>query len=256
MKVTVLGSGTSHGVPMIACECAVCRSDNPKNIHQRSCLLVTADDGSNIIIDTPPEFRLMAVKHRIKRVDSVLYTHSHADHIFGLDDLRLFNWIQKQPIPLYGEQNTLNDIKRSFQYCFMETQKGGGKPQLNLHSIEPAVPLIMHGETITPLRVMHGSLPILAYKLGERAAYVTDVSYIPPETWSELVGLDTLLLDATRRQPHETHFHLAKSLEVVAALKPKRAYFVHLAHDYDYDTVNTELPDGVELAYDGLTFEA
>lgn len=198
----------------------------------------------------------MAVQNRIKRVDGVLYTHSHADHIFGLDDLRMFNWIQRQPIPLYGEQTTLDDIKRAYSYCFRETQKGGGKPQLILTPIVPGEVLKLHGLPIMPMRVMHGSLPILAYKLGEKAAYVTDVSYIPPETWDQLYGLDTLLLDATRREPHETHFHLDKALDVVSQLKPKKAYFVHLAHDYDYDEVNATLPDGVELAYDGLQFAA
>jgi phosphoribosyl 1,2-cyclic phosphate phosphodiesterase len=252
MKFTVFGSGTSHGVPMIGCSCAVCRSDNPRNHRNRSCLVVTSDNGENIVVDTPPEFRLMAIKFGLTNVDHVLYTHSHADHIFGMDDLRIFNWRRTEPIPLYAEDNVLCDIKRAFSYCFTETQKGGGKPQLDLHSVMPGDLLNLAGIEIRPLRVMHGNVPILAYKFGQKVAFVTDVSHIPEETWEQLYGLDYLFLDAVRRQPHETHFHLDKSLEVVAALKPKQAYFVHLSHDYDHDVTNAELPDGVELAYDGL----
>ena len=252
MKFTVLGSGTSHGVPMIACDCRVCRSANPKDSHDRSCLLVESAAGTSIVVDTPPEFRLLAVRHRLRRVDAVLYTHSHADHIFGLDDIRMYNWLQKGPIPLIGEQDTIDTIATAFRYCFVETQKGGGKPQLELIASRPGEPFDIGGVSVLPLRVMHGNVPILAYKFGARAAYVTDVSSIPDETWPHLVDLDLLYLDATRKAPHETHFHLARSLEVIEALRPQKAYLIHLAHDYLYDEDNAALPSGVELAYDGL----
>lgn len=252
MKFTVLGSGTSHGVPMIGCDCRVCRSDNPRDRHNRSCLLVTTDDGSNIIVDTPPEFRLMAIKYDVRRVDAVLFTHCHADHIFGLDDIRIYNWRQRTAIPLLGEQECLDVIASAYRYCFVETQKGGGKPQLDLTPVQAGVPFHLHGVTIRPLRVLHGRLPIVGYKFGQKAAFVTDVSEIPEETWPHLYNLDCLFLDATRRLPHETHFHLEKSLEVVAELKPRQAYFIHLAHDYFYEEDNASLPAGVALAYDGL----
>ena len=256
MKFTVLGSGTSHGVPMIACDCRVCRSTNPRDRRDRSCLLVTTGEGRNLVVDTPPEFRLMAIKYRVDRVDAVLYTHSHADHIFGLDDIRMYNWRQREAIPLIGEQCTLDVIARAYEYCFVESQKGGGKPQLDLIPIEAGVAINLHGVDVLPLRVLHGRLPILGYKFGQNVAFVTDVSFIPEETLPQLCNLDVLLLDATRIQPHETHFHLDKSLEVIAQLKPKRAFLVHLAHDYLYAEDNDKLPSGVELAYDGLEFEA
>lgn len=255
MKFTVLGSGTSHGVPMIACDCSVCLSDNQKNKRFRSCLLVTADNGSNIVVDTPPEFRLAAIQHKITRVDSILYTHSHADHIFGLDDVRIFNWIKKGALPLYAESATLKDIDRAFRYCFIKTQLGGGKPQLTPTEIKPGDVLNLHGVLVTALRVMHGNLPIVGYKFGERAAFITDVSFIPDETMQQLQNLDLLFLDATRIEPHPTHFHLDKAIETAQALAPKQTYFVHLAHDYDHDEVNKTLPKGIQLAYDGLQVE-
>jgi|SRR5579883_1606166 len=251
MKIKVLGSGTSHGVPMIGCDCSVCTSTDPKNKRNRPCLLVTTDSGANILIDTPPELRLMATRFGIGRIDAVLFTHSHADHIFGLDDLRAYNYLQEAPIPLYAEENVLADIRRIFDYCFVPTQLGGGKPELDLHAIRPNEGFQLGGMAILPLRVLHGKLPILAFKFGHKAAYVTDVSEIPQPAWDELKGLDVLLLDAVRRRPHPTHYHLEKALEVVAALKPKRAYFIHLSHDYDHAETNETLPEGVELAYDG-----
>ena len=251
MKVTVLGSGTSHGVPMIGCECAVCRSTDPRNKRLRPSILVTADDGANILVDTPPEMRLALLASQVKRLDAILYTHSHADHIFGLDDVRTFNYRTGKAMPVYAEPSVLDDLRRIYAYIFKPTQAGGGKPQVELHSIAPNQPLLLHGVDILPLRVSHGRLPILAYKFGPRFAYVTDVSAIPPETWPHLENLDLLMLDAVRRAPHETHFHLDAALETIALLQPKRTLLTHLSHDYDYAATNAELPPGVELAFDG-----
>ena len=255
MKLTVFGSGTSHGVPIIGCDCAVCSSADPRNKRNRPCLMVTTDGGAQIIVDTPQEFRQIAIAYRLRHIDAVLYTHSHADHIFGMDDLRAFNFLQGGTIPIYAQPDVLDDLQRVFRYCFVPTQAGGGKPLLELHPVHPGGRLELFGLPILPLRVFHGRLPILAYKFGSKAAYVTDVSLIPDETWPELFGLDVLFLDAVRREPHETHFHLDKALEVVRELKPKQTYFVHLSHDYDHDAMNRELPQGVELAYDGLEIE-
>ncbi len=255
MKVTVLGSGTSHGVPMIGCDCAVCTSPDPRNKRLRPSILVTGDDGANILVDTPPEMRLALIASHVRRLDAILYTHSHADHVFGLDDVRTFNYRTKTAMPVYAEPDVLDDLRRIYSYIFKATQAGGGKPQVDLHKIAPNDPLSLHGLNILPLRVCHGRLPILAYKFGARFAYVTDVSVIPPETWPHLEDLDLLMLDAVRRDPHETHFHLDQALEHIALLQPKRTLLTHLSHDYDYAATNAELPPGVELAYDGQVVE-
>jgi len=255
MKVTVLGCGTSHGVPMIGCECAVCTSSDPRNQRLRPSILVTADDGANILVDTPPEMRLAFLANQVKRLDAILYTHSHADHIFGLDDVRTFNYQTHKAMPVYAEPEVLDDLRRIYAYIFKPTQAGGGKPQVNLFPLAPEQLLTLHGTDILPLRVSHGRLPILAYKFGPRFAYVTDVSSIPPETWPHLENLDLLMLDAVRREPHDTHFHLDAALETIALLQPKRTLLTHLSHDYDYAVTNAELPPGVELAYDGQVTE-
>ena len=252
MIVTVLGSGTSHGVPMIGCGCDVCRSDNPKNRRNRPCLHVLTDDGFSILVDTPPELRITAIAHGLTRVDAVLFTHSHADHIFGLDDLRMFNWLQQQEIPIYAEAEVIEDLKRAFSYIWRPTQAAGGKPQLSLNAIAPGQMLRLGGIGIEAVRVMHGSLPILAYVFDEKLAYVTDVSEIPAESWKRLEGRRTLLLDAVRRQPHPTHYHFERAVEIARALGASETYFVHLSHDFDHDVVNAELPQGMCLAYDGL----
>ena len=240
---------------MIACECRVCRSSNPRNVHQRSCLVVETDTGANIVFDTPPEFRLAAIANRVDRVDTVVITHSHADHVFGMDDLRIFNWRRKSPIPILAEDCVLDDLRRVFRYCFVGTQAAGGKPQLDLAPIAPGESLNLFGVDVQAIRVMHGKLPILGYIFDRRVGYVTDVSAIPDDSMNLLRGLDVLFLDGVRREPHPTHFHLARSLEVIEQLKPKQAYLIHLSHEYDHATVNAELPEGVELAYDGLVID-
>ena len=240
---------------MIGCDCSVCRSTDPKNRRNRPCAMVTTDEGRVIVIDTPPELRIIALAHHLRRIDAVLYTHSHADHIFGMDDLRAFNYLQKSAIPLFGQADVLDDLRRSFLYCFVPTQAGGGKPQLVLSDITAGVPFDLFGVHVRPIAVMHGTLPILSFKLGEHCAYVTDVSRIPDESLTHLANLDLLFLDAVRYEPHSTHFHLERALQVIDELKPRRAVLVHLSHDYDHETVNRSLPDGVELAYDGLEIE-
>ena len=255
MKITVLGSGTSHGVPMIGCQCAVCTSPDTKNRRYRPAVLVTTDDDANLLVDTPPEMRLALIENHVSQMDAIFYTHSHADHIFGLDDVRTFNYRSGKAMPVYAEQGVIEDVQRIYSYIFKATQAGGGKPQIDLHTLTPGQALLLHGTSILPLRVYHGSLQILAFKFGPRFAYVTDVSRIPLETWPHLENLDLLMLDAVRREPHETHFHLAAALEVVAQLKPKRTLFTHLSHDYDHDRTNAELPPGIELAFDGQVID-
>ncbi|HZP84796.1 MAG TPA: MBL fold metallo-hydrolase [Chthonomonadaceae bacterium] len=257
MEILILGSGTSHGVPMIGCECAVCRSDNPKNKRFRPSILVRNAEHS-ILVDTAPELRLQALANDVRRVDAVLFTHTHADHIFGMDDLRRFNDLVGGEIPIYGDPQTLDDIRRIFRYVFIETQAGGGKPRLILHTIPPAFDLF--GLHIQAFYVMHGRLPVLSFRFdrpaiadtpARSAAYVTDVNLIPPDSMAKLQDLDLLILDAVRFEPHSTHFGLYQALDVIAELRPRQALLTHISHHFDHDAVNAQLPSNVALAYDG-----
>lgn len=259
MEIVILGSGTSHGVPMIGCDCTVCRSENPKNRRFRPSILVR-NQGGAILVDTTPELRLQALNADVRRVDAVLITHTHADHIMGLDDLRRFNDLADAEIPVYGDPSILEDIRRIFPYIFRETQAGGGKPRLSLHCLEPE--LTLFGLHIEPFYVLHGKLPVLSYRFeapasedrpAVRAAYVTDVSEIPASVKPKLADLDLLILDAVRFDPHPTHFGLYQALDVIAEVKPRRALFTHLSHRFDHDLVNAQLPPHAQLAFDGQT---
>ncbi|MCC6444806.1 MAG: MBL fold metallo-hydrolase [Armatimonadetes bacterium] len=252
MKVLLLGTGTSHGVPSIGCACEVCVSGDPRNWRTRCSAAVFIGE-SVALIDTAPELRLQAIHHRLHRVDAVLYTHSHADHIFGLDDVRRFNEMQGADIPVYAEPFTLEDIQRAFRYIFVPTQVGGGKPKLALNSLDSEA-FDLFGEPVRPLRVWHGAVPVTAFRFS-RFAYVTDCSAIPDETMEALAGLDVLVLDALRWRPHPTHLNIEQALEIIARLKPGKTYLTHTTHDLDYEKTNASLPKDVELAYDGLLIE-
>lgn len=251
MKVTFLGTGTSHGVPMIGCDCPVCTSSDPHNKRTRSSVFIEIN-GVNILIDTGPEMRLQALREGIGRVDAVLLTHAHADHVFGLDDIRRFNDISGKPMPCCGSAKTLECIRRIFQYVFVPTQIGGGKPQLDL--IEINNPFDIMGVNVTPIPVFHGRLPIFGYRIGD-FAYITDCSRIPESSEELLHDLDTLVLGVIRHEPHETHFCVSEALSIICKLKPKRAYFTHIAHRLEHDQTNNTLPPDVQLAYDGLKIE-
>ncbi|MBE7560359.1 MBL fold metallo-hydrolase [bacterium] len=247
-ELVVLGSGTSHGVPMIACDCPVCRSDNPKNQRTRCSVLLRKND-FYLLVDTATDFRQQALREKIPRVDAVLYTHSHADHVFGLDDLRRYNYSQPHPIPIYSRPDVLEDLERIFSYIFHPAQAGGGVPRIRLISLPG--PMRLGPFHVEPIPVFHGQLEINAYRFGD-LAYVTDVSRIPPASLERLAGVRTLILDALRYQPHPTHFNLDQAIAVVELLKPERAYFTHIAHNLDHDAVNAQLPPHIELSYDGL----
>ena len=251
---------------MIGCDCEVCRSPNPKNKRFRSSVTVTtepepggSESGKTILIDTTPELRMQSLAFDVRRVDAVLMTHAHADHIMGLDDLRRFNDLHDAEIPVYGDPATLDDIRRIYPYIFRETrQEGGGKPRLSLHPVETSFTLF--GLNVRSFYVMHGQLPVLAYRFDQPQtetqaarsfAYVTDVNYIPDEAMQKLHGLDLLILDAVRYDPHSTHFGFYQALEVIAGLKPKQALLTHLSHHFDHDAANALAPANVELAYDG-----
>jgi phosphoribosyl 1,2-cyclic phosphate phosphodiesterase len=246
LYITVLGSGTSTGVPTIGCECAVCTSSDPRDKRLRPSILIRYA-GHGILIDTTPDFRAQALRMPIERVDAILYTHAHADHILGLDDVRPFNYRQRSAIPIYAKQDTLDAIRR---YAFEPELAQTSIPKLKLHPIEDQ-PFDLFGLTITPLRVMHGAQEILGFRFGD-AAYITDQSDIPEETKEKLHNLDVLFLDALRHKPHPTHSTVAQSLKWVEELKPRRAYFTHICHDLGHVRTEATLPPCVHLAYDGL----
>lgn len=261
IKLTFLGTGTSTGVPVIGCTCPTCTSADRRDIRYRCSVLLNYSDGTgtpySILVDCTPEFRLQALRHNIERIDAVFLTHSHADHIFGLDDLRRYNQIQKAAIPIFGNRETLHDIHRIFKYVFVETQKGGGKPRFNLSELRPQ-PLHIGPCMITPIPIKHGELDILGYRFdidGSSIGYITDCSSIPPDSLALLAGLDFLIIGALRHKPHTTHMTLAQAAEVSQSLSPGKTYFTHIAHDITYAVDNAALPKGISLSYDGLIIE-
>lgn len=251
MKVLFLGSGTSTGVPVIGCKCGVCRSDNPKNKRTRASILISSDD-RHILIDTSTDLRFQALAYSIERIDAVLFTHAHADHIHGIDDLRSFNHIQGGPIPCYGSLETMDVIRHKFGYIFDGSSRNDWIPNLRINIISGEFALF--GLKILPLRIFHGNTTILGYRIND-TAYLTDCSGIPDPSREALREMDLLILDATRYQPHAKHYGLAQAIEVLEELRPRRAILTHLSHAFDLDKVNSELPSGIELAYDGMEIE-
>jgi phosphoribosyl 1,2-cyclic phosphate phosphodiesterase len=252
-RVTFLGTGTSHGVPMIGCPCATCHSIDPRDSRLRPSIYIEVEDGPAVLIDTATDLRQQALRRGISRVDAILYTHSHADHVMGLDEVRRFNMLQRRAIPAYADARTGDDLRRTFAYVFdAAEQQGGGVPQIDLHTIDGSVaigPLV-----VRPIPLLHGSRPILGYRFGS-FAYLTDCNRIPPESWPLLTDLDILVLDALRHRPHPTHFTVAEALSVVERLTPRQTYLTHICHDLPHAATNAALPLGVELAYDGLTLD-
>ena len=250
VRITVLGSGTSVGVPTIGCHCRVCQSADPRDKRLRPSVLVSYDD-RNVLIDTSPDFRAQALRAGFRRLDAVLYTHAHADHILGLDDIRPFNYGRQEGIPIYARPDALETIRRVFRYVFEEgARHAGGIPRIQAIPIEsPQVEVF--GLRFEVIPIFHGERPIIGFRFG-RAAYLTDHSDIPPESLALLGGLDVLFLDALRRTPHPTHSTIERSLSWVEQLQPRRAFFTHICHDLAHEETNRTLPPNVELAYDGL----
>jgi len=253
MKLTFLGTGTSTGVPSIACDCETCRSDNPKDKRLRVSIIIE-HDGKTILVDTSADFRQQALRAKIKKLDAVLITHCHVDHIFGLDDIRPLNF-RYGAMGIYADENAWKDLRRVFQYIFKPTHFGGGLPQLIPHIIEKNAAFCF-GEnlTVTPLEVIHGKLPVLAYRFND-FAYATDLNFISEESMDGLQDLDVLVLDCVRIKPHATHLGLYEALEYIERLKPKRAFLTHLNHDVLYERDSKLLPDNVQFAYDELVVE-
>ncbi len=251
-RLTVMGSGTSMGVPTIGCECRVCTSEDPRDRRTRPSILLEYD-GHHVLIDTTPDFREQAIRERVRHLDAVLYTHGHADHILGLDDLRPLSYrCRAGKIPLYADEVTGQRLRAMFRYIFENSYKYGGIAQVELHAIDG--PLELFGAVFQPVTVLHGDASILAFRFGQ-AAYITDFSEIPEESLGKLEGLDILFLDALRRKPHPTHSSVENSLRIVELLKPKRAFFTHICHDLGHEETNATLPPHVRLAHDGLKLE-
>jgi phosphoribosyl 1,2-cyclic phosphate phosphodiesterase len=249
LRVTMLGSGTSTGIPVIGCGCRVCTSENPKNKRLRPGLKLETERGI-ILVDTPTDLRQQALRFGLPRVDAIVFTHPHADHIFGLDDVRIFNFRQGGAIPCYGSAETLKAIRRAFAYVFEPGQEGGGKPQLEL--IETREPFEALGLRFVPVPVWHGEMEVFGYRIGG-FAYVTDCNLIPETSLRQLEGVQILVLDALRHRPHSTHFSVEEALGVAARIGAPRTILTHMAHEVDHDD---PLPPGVEFGYDGLVFDA
>ena len=251
MKITFLGTGTSYGVPMVGCECRVCTSDNPKNSRTRSSIIISEGE-YNILIDAATELRIQCLKNGVKRLDAVLLTHSHADHVLGFDDLRHFNRIQKTNIPVYGSVETVNNVYKMFSYAFKEVLSNGSKPKVTLMPINGKLDLF--GREVIPVDVMHGQEVVTAYRF-DKFAYITDVSQIPQNSVEKLKGLDLLIIAALRNTPHEKHLSIEQAISMVDVLKPKQTFFTHIAHEIEHEETNNNLPSGIKLAYDGLSVE-
>ncbi|HVF86956.1 MAG TPA: MBL fold metallo-hydrolase [Pyrinomonadaceae bacterium] len=250
MKLTFLGTGTSTGVPSVGCECETCMSDDPRDKRLRVSILIE-HAGQTVLIDTSSDFRQQALRHNLKRLDAVLITHCHADHIFGLDDIRPLNF-RHGALPLYATERSWKDIRRIFQYIFEPTHFGGGLPQIVAHTVVTNAPFSLSEDLlVTPLEVIHGRLPVAAYRFND-FAYATDLNEIPAAALESLRDLDVLVLDCLRVRAHPTHLSLERALAYVEELKPRRTYFTHMAHDIKHARDSTLLPDGVEFAYDGL----
>jgi phosphoribosyl 1,2-cyclic phosphate phosphodiesterase len=252
VRVTMMGSGTSTGVPVIGCTCPVCTSANPRNRRLRPGLKLEIGDRV-VLVDTPPDLREQALRFGLPRVDAVVFTHPHADHIFGLDDVRIFNFRQQAPIPCYGSAETLRALRRVFAYVFEEGQAGGGKPQLELITVDRRFPLC--GIEVVPIPVWHGEIEVYGYRFGD-FAYVTDCNAIPERSFELLAGVRTLVLDALRYRPHSTHFSVHEALEAAARIGAERTVLTHIAHEIDHDAPAEPLPRGVEFGYDGLVLAA
>jgi phosphoribosyl 1,2-cyclic phosphate phosphodiesterase len=248
-RVTFLGTGTSHGVPMIGCPCAVCHSDDPRDRRLRPSIHLDVDGGPALLVDTATDLRQQALTNGIARVDAVLFTHSHADHVMGLDELRRFNALKGTHIPVYADAATGAELRRSFAYAFTPPGgPGGGVPELALTHIDG--PFVVDGVKIVPVPILHGHRPILGFRIGT-FAYLTDCSAIPEPSYALLEGLEVLVIDALRHRPHPTHFTVAEAVSAATRIGARHTCFTHICHDLPHAATCAALPPGMALAYDG-----
>jgi phosphoribosyl 1,2-cyclic phosphate phosphodiesterase len=256
LSLLFLGSGTSAGVPMIGCHCAVCSSSDPRNKRTRPSVVISYA-GRRVLVDTTPELRLQCIAHAVDAIDAIVFTHAHADHIMGLDDVRRFNAIRNGPLDVWAEAKTHETLTTSFGYAFKPPAPDSllFRPHLHPRLIEEHTSFEVAGRKWTPIRLFHGAMPVLGFRVG-RLAYCTDVSRIPEESFDKLRGLDVLVLDALHHTPHTTHFSIAQAVEAAQRIGAKQTYFTHMTHSVDHATVEATLPEGIHLSYDGLCVEA
>jgi phosphoribosyl 1,2-cyclic phosphate phosphodiesterase len=250
LKVTFLGTGTSQGVPVIACGCHVCTSPDKNDKRLRSSILLSDTPAGNVVVDTTPDFRYQMLRAEVKHLEAVLVTHSHKDHIGGMDDIRAFNYFQQQAIDIYATEFTQEVIMREFPYAFAET-KYPGIPELNLRTID-GTPFNVNGLDVQPINVMHYKMPVLGFRFGD-FTYITDANYIAPEEKEKIKGSKVLVINALRREKHISHFTLEEAMAIGQELQIPQVYFTHLSHQMGrHAEVSAELPEGMALAYDGL----
>ncbi|MBR9978747.1 MAG: MBL fold metallo-hydrolase [Bacteroidetes bacterium] len=251
VSLLILGSGTSQGVPAIGCTCDTCHSDDLRDRRLRPSALFLAGD-KKFLIDTSSDFRQQMLRSSTHRIDAVLYTHHHFDHIGGLDDLRQYNFLQGGAMRIYGLQETLDELRITFRYAFGSAmQEGGGLPSADLHVVDQDSPLQIDDVTVTPIPVMHGNMPVLGYRIGN-IAYLTDTNNIPASSYALLKDLDVLILDALRHTPHPTHFTLGQAIETAHRIGARRTFFTHIAHNIQHERDSRLLPETMEFSYDGL----
>lgn len=252
MKVTLLGTGTSQGVPVIGCSCEVCQSMDYRDKRLRVSVHIEMD-GKSFVIDTGPDFRQQMLRENISQLDAVLLTHSHKDHIAGLDDIRAFNFLQQRDMPVYGTNATLQQLRTEFYYAFEETRYPG-TPQIQLITIDEQS-FSVHGVSIIPLPVMHLKMPVLGFRVGG-FSYITDANFISPETMNRLAGTEVLVLNALQKEPHISHFTLQEAVEVAKKVGARQTYFTHISHKLGlHKVIEKELPNSIALGFDGLSFE-
>jgi phosphoribosyl 1,2-cyclic phosphate phosphodiesterase len=252
LKITFLGTGTSQGVPVIACQCKACQSDDPKDQRLRSSVLIE-DGETSIVIDTGPDFRQQMLRADVRNLSAVLITHAHRDHIAGLDDIRSFNWVNKKPMDLYAEKLVMDSVKTTFPYIFAEN-KYPGVPQLILHEIN-LQKFSIGSFKILPIRMQHHMLPVLGFRIGD-FAYLIDTNYLPEEELGKLMGLKCLVIGALRREKHISHFNVSEAIEIIKKLQPEKAYLTHISHQVGVQSgFEKELPENIYPAFDQLVLE-
>ena len=252
MKITFLGTGTSQGIPVIACQCKVCQSTDMRDKRLRASVMVEVD-GIVLVIDSGPDFRQQMLTHDVRDLDGILFTHEHKDHVAGLDDVRAFNWVNKQPVDVFAEQRVLEALKREFFYAF-DVKPYPGVPKINLNAIDEK-PFKIKGIGIVPIRGMHYKLPVLGYRIGD-FSYLTDFNYISEESMRKVIGSKVVVVNGVRKKPHISHYNLRQAIEVLKKANPEKGFVTHISHYLGlYHEENPQLPPNIELAYDNLTLE-